>query len=94
MSARLRDWIEAKLEGWLGLQINRDKTRVLDLRQPKQSLDFLGYTFGLARDRYGRSQRYWNLVPSRKALAREREALRGLINHHQSQNRGQTITMA
>jgi RNA-directed DNA polymerase len=84
VSPRLRDWIEGKLEGWLGLQINRDKTRVLDLRQPGQSLDFLGYTFRLDRDRYGRPQRYWNLVPSAKALARERDTLRGLINSHQS----------
>jgi len=84
VSPRLRGWIEGKLEGWLGLQINRDKTRVLDLRQPGQGLDFLGYTFRQDRDQYGRPQRYWNLVPSRKALAREREALRGLINHHQS----------
>ena len=83
-SARLRDWIEGKLEGWLGLQINRDKTRVLDLRQRGQSLDFLGYTFRLDRDQYGRPQRYWNLVPSRKARARERQALRGLINPQQS----------
>ena len=83
-SVRLRDWIEGKLEGWLGLQINRDKTRVLDLRQPGQSLDFLGYTFRQDRDRYGRRQRYWNLVPSRKARMRERNALRGLINPHQS----------
>jgi len=83
-SARLRDWIEGKLEGWLGLQINRDKTRVLDLRQSGQSLDFLGYTFRQDRDQYGRPQRYWNLGPSRKARARERHALRGLINPHQS----------
>jgi RNA-directed DNA polymerase len=84
VSPRLRDWIEGKLEGWLGLQINREKTRVLDLRCSGQSLDFLGYTFRRDRDQYGRPQRYWNLVPSRKAMARERDALRGLINRHQS----------
>jgi RNA-directed DNA polymerase len=84
VSGRLRDWIEGKLEGWLGLQINREKTRVLDLRQSGQSLDFLGYTFRADRDQYGRPQRYWNLVPSCKALARERDTLRGLINSHQS----------
>ena len=84
VSPRLRDWIEGKLEGWLGLQINRDKTRVLDLRQAGTSLDFLGYTFRWDRDQDGRPQRYWNLVPSRKALARERDTLRGLINPHQS----------
>jgi RNA-directed DNA polymerase len=84
VSTRLRDWITGKLEGWLGLQINREKTRVVDLRQSGQSLDFLGYTFRYDRDQYGRPQRYWNLVPSRKAVAREKETLRGLINHRQS----------
>jgi RNA-directed DNA polymerase len=80
VSPQLRGWIEGKLEGWLGLQINREKTRVLDLRQTGQSLDFLGYTFRHVRDRYGRAHCYWTLHPSRKAMAREREALRQLIS--------------
>lgn len=80
----LRNWIEGKLEGWLGLEINREKTRVLQMQRPGESLDFLGYTFRYDRDQYGRGQRYWNLEPSRKALAREREALRSLIGPHQS----------
>jgi len=85
ISPRLRVWIEGKLEGWLGLQINREKTRVLDMRQTGQSLDFLGYTFRYDRDQYGRgNRRYLNLQPSRKAMAREREALRRLINPQQS----------
>jgi RNA-directed DNA polymerase len=84
ISPKLRDWIEGKLEGWLGLQINREKTRVLDLRQTGRSLDFLGYTFRYDRDQYGRAQRYWNLHPSNKASEREREALRQHINPKQS----------
>ncbi len=81
---QLRSWIEGRLEGWLGLQLNRDKTRIIELRQSGQSLDFLGYTFRSDRDQYGRSQRYWHLAPARKALERERDALRGLINPRQS----------
>lgn len=84
ISPQLRRWIEGKLEGWLDLQINRDKTRIVDLKQPDQSLDFLGYTFRYDRDQYGRPQRYWNLEPSCKTMAREREALRELINPQQS----------
>jgi RNA-directed DNA polymerase len=75
ISPRLQHYIEGKLEGWLGLQINREKTRTLDLRQPRQSLDFLGYTFRYDRDRLGRDKRYWNLTPSSKALTRERAVL-------------------
>src|SRR5436309_3779658 len=33
VSPQLRGWIEGKLEGWLGLHINREKTRVLNLQQ-------------------------------------------------------------
>ena len=83
ISTRLRDWLEGKLEGWLGLQINREQTRILNVRQPDQSLDFLGYTLRLVADQFGRPQRYWTLQPSRKAMAREREALRALIGPQQ-----------
>src|SRR6266705_6729680 len=37
ISPQLRGWLEGKLEGWLGLQLNREKTRLLDMRS--QSLD-------------------------------------------------------
>jgi len=84
ISPQLRSWIESKLEGWLGLQINRDKTRVIHLQQAGQSLDFLGYSFRYDLDQYGSGRRYWNLQPSRKTILREQEALRQLINHKQS----------
>jgi RNA-directed DNA polymerase len=65
-------WIETKLESWMGLEINREKTRVVKLRQKGASLDFLGYTFRYDRSRpqWGR-HRYLNVVPSKQALARE-----------------------
>ena len=77
---RITGWIEAKIEGWLGLEINRDKTRVVNLRRVGESLDFLGYTFRYDRDRYGRDHRYLNVTPSKKALAREREKLREMTS--------------
>jgi len=77
---RITGWIEAKIEGWLGLEINREKTRVVNLRRVGESLDFLGYTFRYDRDLYGRDHRYLNVVPSKKALAREREKLREMTS--------------
>jgi RNA-directed DNA polymerase len=44
-SEKLKEFLESQLETWLGLEINRDKTRVVDLREAGSSLDFLGYTF-------------------------------------------------
>lgn len=80
---RLREWIETKLEGWLGLEINRDKTRVVDLREEKASLDFLGYTFRWQGDQYGRKQRYLHVEPSKKAMQRERDRINELTDRRQ-----------
>jgi RNA-directed DNA polymerase len=73
---RLIAWVEEKLEGWLGLKINRDKTRVVNLCEEDACLDFLGYRFRYERDLFGRDRRYLNLEPSAKSVARERDKLR------------------
>jgi RNA-directed DNA polymerase len=77
---KLSGWIELKLEDWMGLEINRDKTRVINLKQEGEKLDFLGYTFRYERDRRGRGHRYLNVTISEKALKRERQRLKEMIS--------------
>ena len=84
LTPNLRGWIEEKLETWMGLEINREKTRVVDLKEKQAHLDFLGYTFRYDRDRKGRGHRYLNLVPSKKALQREQNRLREMTGYSQS----------
>jgi len=76
---RISRWVEATVEQWMGLTINRDKTRIVALREAGSRLDFLGYSFRYERDKYGRLKRYLNLVPSAKACAREREKIREMV---------------
>jgi RNA-directed DNA polymerase len=80
---RLTGWIESKLEGWLGLEINREKTRVVKLKEEGASLDFLGFTFRYYDDLQGRGWRYLNVKPSEKALKKEREKLHEMTDHRQ-----------
>jgi len=75
---RLQRWIKEKLEGWMDLKINHEKTRVVNLTEEGESLDFLGYTFRYDRDLRGRGHYYLNVFPSNKALARQRERLRNM----------------
>jgi RNA-directed DNA polymerase len=75
-STAVRAWLEALLEGWMGLRVNRDKTHVVDLREPHTRLDFLGFTLRYDRDLKGRGHRYLNVAPSARSLARERQVLR------------------
>ncbi len=80
IDGRITGWIERTAEGWLGLEINREKTRTIPMRSVGESLDFLGYTFRFDRDLHGRPQRYLNVFPSKKTLSRERESLRRLTS--------------
>jgi len=81
---RMRDFIESKIETWLGLELNWEKTKVVDLRQPGVGLDFLGFTFRYDRDLKGRGFCYLNVTPSSNALQAQREKLRTMINRGQS----------
>ncbi len=75
---RITDWLEDILEGRLKLTINRDKTTVVDLKQPGKSLDFLGFTMRFDRDLQGRPWHYLNTFPSKGAVNRHRDKIRKL----------------
>ena len=77
---RLMGWVEGVLSTRMGLTLNREKTRVVDLKELGASLDFLGFTFRYDRCRMGRDRRYLNVFPSTKALARERQKLRTMTS--------------
>jgi len=72
---RIDEWLDATLEGWLGLSINREKSKVVNLSEA-DSLDFLGYTFRFDRDLYGSDKTYLNVMPSKKSLQKARDAIR------------------
>lgn len=83
---RITAWVDAIMEGWLGLTINREKTRVVRLTpESGAAVDFLSYTFRYDWDRYGRGTRYFTAVPSAKAMEREKAELRAWIStRHQA----------
>jgi RNA-directed DNA polymerase len=79
----LKAFIEEKLEGWMGLRINREKTRCVNLKEEGQRLDFLGYGLRYYRDLQGRPWKYLNVSPSPKAIKRERVKLKAMTNKRQ-----------
>lgn len=77
-SQRLRQHIEDKLEKWLELELNREKTRIVNVRQ--ESLNFLGYTFCYVNSRLYPGTKVLSLRPSAKAVQRQKDALRWLTS--------------
>jgi RNA-directed DNA polymerase len=72
--------VEVKIEKWMGLKINREKTKVVDVKQPGTTLEFLGYSFQYNNDLKGRKFRYWNRIPSKQAMIESRARIHELTN--------------
>jgi len=68
---------ENKLEIWMGLEINREKTSIVDMKQQKARLSFLGFTFQSHRSRFA-NKTYFNISPQKEALARARGKIRAI----------------
>lgn len=81
MGPRIERWLEQKLEGELGLTINREKTHTVRMHEVGESLDFLGFTFRYDRNLQGRDERYFNVFPSKKAQVRIREKIQAITRH-------------
>lgn len=77
-AAEALDWTRGVMEA-IGLTLNESKTRLCDARV--DHFDFPGYTFGPACYRKTGST-YTAAAPSRKAVARLRERLRGSLRSH------------
>ena len=73
--------VEGILEGRMGLTVNREKTKVLDFREPHTTLTFLGYDFRMVRDRlFGTGKRYLTFGPSKKSMKRVREKIHAITH--------------
>lgn len=79
IDGRIVRWIEHTIEGRLGLEINREKTRVLNIEEEGTTLEFLGYALRWSRShRPGGGRPYVRIEASKKARQRARDKLRDL----------------
>ena len=76
MGPRITHWLENKLEGDLGLGLNRDKTGIVRMNGGGQRLDFLGFSLRYDRDLKGGNWRYLNVFPSKQVAVRLRDRIR------------------
>lgn len=76
MGSRIVNWIENNIEKKLRLTINKDKTRIVDIKQQSEALDFLGYSFRYDRDLKGRNKVYLNFFPSSNSIKRVKEKIK------------------
>lgn len=77
-SKRLQDFVAYSIEKWLGLELNREKTKVVDLKK-SESFDFLGHTYSRKADLKGRPTTYICMEPSTKSLKSAKESVNEVL---------------
>ena len=80
VGTRISDWVDETVEEWMGLEINRTKTRIVELNERRSNFDFLGYTFRYETSRYRGKPPFLTMVPSAKACKRERQRIKELTS--------------
>lgn len=78
-SSRLRNFVEEKIENWLGLEINREKTKVVDVTNHRGKFNFLGYTYSYKADLKGRSHKYLCMEPSKEAIQEAKDSVNEIL---------------
>lgn len=87
MTEKIKRWIEETLERRFDLTINKEKTKVVNLSEPKSKLDFLGFSMRMVKSKFGQGQ-YCVITPSEKSLKKARDKIK---EHTGSQNSHKTI---
>jgi group II intron reverse transcriptase/maturase len=64
----------------MGLTLNEEKTR--KVRATETSFDFLGFTVRYSRDLYVKGNKYWDIIPSKRAELKIREKVRSYLGSH------------
>jgi RNA-directed DNA polymerase len=68
------------LEDRLGLVINKEKTRTVELSSVGESIDFLGFTFRVERSHYN-AETYIRVEPKKRAVERAKDKIRELTSY-------------
>jgi RNA-directed DNA polymerase len=84
MTSKIITWVENTLEQRFSLTINQEKTKVVDLKEPKSKLNFLGFTMQKVNLRGNPKCKVCLITPSEKSLKKAKEKIR----EHTSQENG------
>ncbi len=83
-TAEIREFIRFKIEDWMNLEINLEKSKEQIINEEGQLASFLGYDMQYQRSRFSHSSRYLKVFPSNGAIKSAFASIRQLTDKRQS----------
>lgn len=84
VGSRITTWVESKIEDWLGLKINRDKTKIVRATNSNEMIRFLGFQIRYVDGQIGRNRKYFRQEPSDKKVQQIRDRIHELTSSRRS----------
>ena len=76
-SAETEEFIRDKLEGWMGLVINKEKTKLVDMKKKGSSIDFVGFNMRYVKSKINDGH-YLKIEPKKKSFEKAKDRIRDL----------------
>lgn len=77
-SIQAEEFVRSKLERWMGLVINKEKTKTVNMKKRGSSLDFLGFNLRYVKSKY--CGQYLKVEPKKKAFEKAKDTIRELLS--------------
>lgn len=77
-SKAMNEFIRSKIEDWMELVLNKDKTRNGNLEEKGSSIQFLGFHIQFAKSKFEGKEDFLKITPSKSAMKKAREAIHKL----------------
>ncbi len=74
MTPKIQDWVQKTIEERFKLKINKEKTKVIDLKAEKAAMDFLGFKMRWINNKNLQIQ------PAKKSVKKAKERIRELTS--------------
>lgn len=78
-SIQTEEYIKDKLEGWMRLILNKEKTKVVNLKERGSFINFLGFNMRYVNSKFGSGQ-YLKMEPKKKSFMKAKDEIRQILN--------------
>jgi len=78
----VEEFIKEKLEGWMGLELNMEKTKIVEIQKGGNSIDFLGFNIRYVASQYRQNEKYLKIEPKKQAFAKAKVRIKEILGRN------------
>ena len=75
----VEEFIKDKLERWMELELNMEKTKIVEIQKEGNSIDFLGFNMKYVPSQYRQNEKYLKIEPKKRAFVKAKARIKEIL---------------